>query len=238
VRGLFHCDEQESPAQSVLDSRSRGLGLFDYDHEALKLLTGWLRETGEDEAAHRYAGYAQRAQRSFNERLWDNEGGYLYDVIDGPERNDNSVRPNQILAISLDHPVLARDRWAAVRAVVEKELLTPLGLRSLSPDNPDYKKNYHGDFEMRDTAYHQGTVWAWLIGPFIDAWLKLHPDEREKARGFLAAFPSHLGEAGLGTISEVFDAGPPYTARGCIAQAWSVAELLRCWVKTDGSSMP
>ena len=95
-----------------------------------------------------------------------------------------------------------------------RELLTPVGLRSLSPNNPDYKPTYHGDLRTRDAAYHQGTVWAWLIGPFIDAWLKLHPNELEKARGFLRAFPAHLDAAGLGTISEVFDAETPHTAAG------------------------
>jgi predicted glycogen debranching enzyme len=204
---------------------------------ALQLLAGWLRETSEEEAANRYAGHAQRAQRSFNERFWDDAGGYLYDVIDGPEGNDDSIRPNQVFAISLDHPVLQRDRWAPVMAVVERELLTPVGLRSLSPNNPDYKKNYHGDLKTRDAAYHQGTVWAWLIGPFLDAWLKLHPNELKKARDFLRAFPAHLDEAGIGTISEVFDAEPPHTPRGCIAQAWSVAELLRCWVKTSTGAL-
>jgi predicted glycogen debranching enzyme len=204
---------------------------------ALELFVGWLRMSGEEETANRYAGHARRAQLSFNERFWYGEGGYLYDVIDGPEGDDNSIRPNQVFAISLDHPVLQRDRWAAVMAVVERELLTPVGLRSLSPNDPDYKKNYHGDLKTRDAAYHQGTVWAWLIGPFIDAWLKLHPNELAKARDFLRAFPAHLDEAGIGTISEVFDAEPPHTPRGCIAQAWSVAEVLRCWVKTSTDAL-
>ena len=122
-------------------------------------------------------------------------------------------------------------------AVVERELLTPVGLRSLSPNDPYYKKNYHGDLKTRDAAYHQGTVWAWLIGPFIDAWLKLHPNELARARDFLRAFPAHLDEAGIGTISEVFDAEAPHTPRGCIAQAWSVAEVLRCWVKTSTGAL-
>lgn len=200
---------------------------------ALQLLAGWLRESGNDAVAARYAEHAARAHRSFNARFWQKEGGYLYDVIDGPKGDDDSVRPNQVFAISLEHPVLERDRWGSVLAVVERELLTPVGLRSLSPNNPEYKKNYHGDLKTRDAAYHQGTVWAWLIGPFIDAWLKLHPNEQKKARDFLRAFPAHLDEAGIGTISEVFDAEPPHTARGCIAQAWSVAEVLRCWVKTS-----
>lgn len=202
-------------------------------YNALDLLAAWLHETGDATTSQRYRDHAQRARRSFNERFWYADGGYLYDVVDPPDgRDDNSIRPNQIFAISLDHPVLQKDRWASVLAVVEKELLTPVGLRSLSPHHPDYKKNYDGDLKTRDAAYHQGTVWGWLIGPFIDAWLKVYPNELATAHEFLRAFPGHLDEAGLGTISEVFDAEAPHLARGCIAQAWSVAEVLRCWVKT------
>ena len=115
---------------------------------------------------------------------------------------------------------------------VRERLLTPVGLRSLAPGEPDYKPKYVGDLRARDAAYHQGTVWAWLIGPFIDAWLKIHPDEINTARSFLEGFGPHLNEAGIGSISEIFDAEAPFTPRGCIAQAWSVAEVLRCWVKT------
>ncbi len=201
-------------------------------HNALELLAGWLRQVGEEESAKRYAEHAEQTRESFNDRFWFEEGEYLYDVIDTADGNDSACRPNQILAISLDHPVLTRERWPAVLEVVERELLTPFGLRSLSPKHPDYKPTYHGDLRTRDAAYHQGTVWGWLIGPFIDAWQKVHPNESSTARGFLSRFPDHLGEAGLGTISEVFDAQEPHTARGCIAQAWSVAEVLRCWVKT------
>ncbi|MFN2509101.1 MAG: amylo-alpha-1,6-glucosidase, partial [Chthoniobacterales bacterium] len=107
-----------------------------------------------------------------------------------------------------------------------------LGLRSLAPNHPDYRPIYSGDLRSRDGAYHQGTVWAWLTGPFIDAWLKVHPDDPTGAHKFLAGFPHHLDEAGFGTISEVFHASAPHVAGGCIAQAWSVAEVLRCWVKT------
>jgi glycogen debranching enzyme len=121
-----------------------------------------------------------------------------------------------------------------VLTVVREQLLTPVGLRSLAPGHPDYKAKYYGDLRSRDAAYHQGTVWAWLIGPFIDAWLKVHPDDRAGARRFLAGFVPHLYEGCLGSISEIFDAEAPYTQRGCIAQAWSVAEVLRCWVKTAG----
>ncbi len=116
--------------------------------------------------------------------------------------------------------------------MVTQRLLTPAGLRSLAPGEPDYKPRYDGDLRSRDAAYHQGTVWAWLIGPFIDAWLKVSPGDRQTAREFLAGFVPHLGEACLGSISEVFDAEAPYTPRGCPAQAWSVAEVLRCWIKT------
>jgi glycogen debranching enzyme len=128
--------------------------------------------------------------------------------------------------------VLEEARWAPVMDVVTKRLLTPVGLRSLAPGHPDYKSKYYGDLRSRDAAYHQGTVWAWLIGPYIDAWLKLHPGQEDEARKLLQGFIPHLDEACIGQISEVFDAEPPYTPRGCVAQAWSVAEVLRCWVKT------
>ena len=203
---------------------------------ALALMANWAREIGDDGSSAQYQEHAERARRSFNQRFWIAERGYLYDVIDGPDGDDDSIRPNQVFAISLDHPVLAEEHWASVMSVVEKELLTPVGLRSLSPNNPEYKKNYHGDLKNRDAAYHQGTVWAWLIGPYIDAWMKLHPDEDKEARALLSAFPEHFNDAGMGTISEVFDAEPPHLARGCVAQAWSVAEVLRCWVKTSKRS--
>ena len=107
--------------------------------------------------------------------------------------------------------------------------MTSVGLRSLAPGEPDYKPRYFGDLRARDAAYHQGTVWAWLIGPFIDAWIRTYPDKRDAAAGFLSGFKKHLGEAAIG---EIFDAEPPFTPRGCVAQAWSVAEVLRCLVKT------
>ena len=113
---------------------------------------------------------------------------------------------------------------------------TPLGLRSLAPGHRDYKPQYYGDLRARDAAYHQGTVWAWLAGPFVDAWLKLRPDDKAGAREALEGFRAHLDEAGIGTLSEVFDAESPYTARGCIAQSWSVAEVLRAWIATEPAS--
>ena len=126
---------------------------------ALKLLVSWLRASGNDERAARYDEHAERARASFNERFWFDEGGYLYDVVDCDGKKgtyDRSCRPNQIFAISLEHPVLDEKRWASVMAVAQEKLLTPVGLRSLSPDDPEYKPIYSGDLRSRDGAYHQG----------------------------------------------------------------------------------
>ena len=145
------------------------------------------------------------------------------------------MRPNQIFAVALRHPVLDQARWQRIVDVVAERLLTPYGLRTLAPGHTDFKAQYFGDLRARDAAYHQGTVWAWLIGPFIDAWLRVYPSRRHEARSFLAAFDSHLSDACIGTISEVFDATEPYAPRGCVAQAWSVAEVLRALMKlADG----
>jgi predicted glycogen debranching enzyme len=203
-------------------------------YNALILLAGWLREEGDPSQAEYLTETAAKARESFNRRFWFEPGGYLYDVVDAESGgDDDSCRPNQVLAISLDYPVLDESRWQPVMQVVTERLLTPVGLRSLAPGSPDYKSKYYGDLRARDAAYHQGTVWAWLIGPYIDAWLKLHPNQKSEARKMLQGFVSQLDEQCIGSISEVFDAEPPYTPRGCIAQAWSVAEVLRCWVNTS-----
>jgi predicted glycogen debranching enzyme len=210
-------------------------------YNALLLLEGWLKEEPGAAEAGWLADLAGGARDSFNNRFWNEKQGYLYDVVDGEGGDDPACRPNQVLAISLRHPVLDRPYWEPVMRVVEERLLTPVGLRSLAPGHPDYKPKYSGDLRSRDASYHQGTVWAWLVGPFIDAWLKLHPGDMAGARRFLEGFVPHLGEACVGSISEVFDAERPYIPRGCIAQAWSVAEVLRCWVKTanaDASDAP
>ncbi len=218
----------------VTPRRGKAVELNALWFNALKLLEGWLRENGQNDDAQNYAQHAARARESFNRRFWFEEGGYLYDVVDvdGGNTSDSACRPNQLFAIALDHPILDESRWESVVDIAERELLTPVGLRSLSPKHPDYKPIYGGDLRSRDGAYHQGTVWAWLIGPFVDAWLKVHPQDRSAARKFLERFPESMNENGIGTISEVFDAREPHTAGGCIAQAWSVAEVLRCWVKT------
>lgn len=201
-------------------------------YNALRLLEEWTHKGLGEEVARSIAPYAEQAYRSFNERFWYEKGGYLYDVVDGEQGDDPACRPNQIFAISLRHPVLDPTKWKPVLEVVRERLLTPVGLRSLAPDHLDYKPTYDGDLRARDAAYHQGTVWAWLIGPFVDAWLKVYPEDRRGARRFLQGFVPHLTEACIGSISEIFDAEPPFTPRGCVAQAWSVAEVLRCWVKT------
>jgi glycogen debranching enzyme len=200
-------------------------------YNALCLLDGWRQTLGGVPADLDPGGHARRARESFNRRFWC-DGGYLYDVVDGEAGDDPSCRPNQVLAISLDHPILDRERWEPVLKVVRDRLVTPVGLRSLAPGHRDYKPRYYGDLRSRDAAYHQGTVWAWLIGPFVDAWLKAYPQDRQGARQFLNGFEKHVSEACVGSISEIFDAEAPYTARGCIAQAWSVAEVLRCLEKT------
>jgi predicted glycogen debranching enzyme len=203
-------------------------------YNALRLLEGWLRAKEETGAAETIANHAARTRESFNRRFWNPRLNCLYDVVDGEQGDDPAIRPNQVFSISLTHPVLATERWETVMRVVEAELLTPVGLRSLSRGHKDYKPNYSGDLRSRDAAYHQGTVWAWLIGPFIDAWLKVHPNDEARARKFLDGFGPHLNEACVGSISEVFDAEAPFTPRGCIAQAWSVAEVLRCLAITAG----
>jgi len=204
-------------------------------YNALRLLEGWVREEAGAAAASGLTAHADQCRESFNRRFWYERGGFLYDVLDGPDGTDDpALRPNQVLAISLDHAVLDGARWGPVLNVVRERLLTPVGLRSLGPDEPDYKPKYFGDLRARDAAYHQGTVWGWLIGPFVDAWTKAYPDDRAGGSALLDGFRRHLGEACVGTISEVFDAEPPYTPRGCAAQAWSVAEVLRCLVKTAG----
>jgi predicted glycogen debranching enzyme len=206
-------------------------------YNALSVLARFLHEENDEARAREIASLAARAKASFDARFWNEATGHLDDVVDcldGPlqGKNDPACRPNQIFAISLPNPVLDPRKWAAVLGVVQDRLLTPVGLRSLAPGHPDYKARYYGDLRTRDAAYHQGTVWGWLIGPFIDAYLKVHPNDQAGARKLLLGLDQHLGEACIGSVSEIFDADAPYTARGCIAQAWSIAEMLRTWLVT------
>ncbi|HET9708201.1 MAG TPA: amylo-alpha-1,6-glucosidase [Gemmatimonadales bacterium] len=177
----------------------------------------------------------ERGRRAFADRFWNADHGCLYDVIDVDHKSgasDARVRPNQILAVGgLPLALLEGDRAARVVAIVEQQLLTPLGLRTLAPDDPDYHPRYAGDQKTRDAAYHQGTAWPWLLGPFVDAWLRVHgdtPATRAAVRHrVLDPLILHLDQAGLGHISEIADAEPPFTPRGCPFQAWSVGEALR-----------
>jgi predicted glycogen debranching enzyme len=207
-------------------------------YNALRLMEQWGRDFADPDAP-RYGEMADRTAESFNSRFWYSDGRYLYDVVDteegGPGSADVRCRPNQIFSISLPHAVLSQDRWEEVVRIVAEQLLTPVGLRSLAPHDADFKPRYFGDLRTRDAAYHQGTVWAWLVGPFVDAWMKVYPHDIAGARRALDGFVPHLDEACVGSISEIFDADPPFTARGCVAQAWSVAEVLRAWVKVGHS---
>jgi predicted glycogen debranching enzyme len=213
----------------VTPRRGKAVELNALWFNALRLMADWAQRLERDPKP--YLHHAEQAQGSFNTRFWNPEEQALFDIVDGETGNDPAVRPNQIFALSLEHPVLVRSRWEPVLQKVETELLTPVGLRTLSPRHPDYKAMYDGDLRARDAAYHQGTAWAWLIGHFVDAHMKIHP-ERSLARGLLQGLEAHLREAGIGQISEIFDASPPFRPRGCIAQAWSVAEMLRAWLKT------
>ena len=192
-------------------------------------------------AGGRYDVMAARAETAFRERFWNPGSGCLHDVVDVDHQSgrvDSSIRPNQILAVGgLPFAVVDADVARAIVATVERELLTPLGLRTLAPGDAAYRPRYEGGVRDRDTAYHQGTVWPWLIGPFVDAWLSVNGDDsahRDEARlRFLAPLQAHLRVAGLGHVSEIADGDPPHTPRGCPFQAWSTGELIRALARTE-----
>jgi predicted glycogen debranching enzyme len=194
-------------------------------YNALTAMVRFARRLGEAEAAYQAA--ADRAGRGFG-RFWNQVTGCCYDVLDGPEGHDPALRPNQIFTVSLPDSPLSREQQRAVVDVCGRHLLTPYGLRSLSPDDPRYEGHYGGDIMARDRAYHQGTVWGWLLGPYCLAHYRVYGDQ-EQALALLLTMAEHLDEAGLGSLSEIFDGDDPFTPRGCFAQAWSVAETLRAW---------
>jgi predicted glycogen debranching enzyme len=200
-------------------------------YNALRLMQVWAQEL--EQPSEPYVGLAERARESFNQRFWYKDGGYLFDVINGNDGSDLKLRPNQIFALSLRFPVLDKNFWKPVVDVVEERLLTPVGLRTLAPGDKDYRPHYEGDRWARDAAYHQGLVWPWLIGHFLDARRRVYGQSFD-TRHYLMGFEEQLREAGIGTISEIFDAEPPYKPRACIAQAWSVAEVLRAFVAGQG----
>lgn len=198
-------------------------------YNALKILEAFAREFGENPSE--YATLARQVKVSFAKTFWFEDGKYLYDAING-EYRDKHVRPNQIFAVSLAYPAIEGMQARCVVEKVWKELYTAYGLRSLSQESPDYRGLYKGDRYARDSAYHQGTVWAWPIGHFIDAFAKTlgqEPGYTDMMASFLGPFHDHLNHACLGSISEIFDGDEPLNPRGCCAQAWSVAEVLRVY---------
>jgi predicted glycogen debranching enzyme len=213
-------------------------------YNALRLAVEWIDIIGGTNVDRsRLIQQADLTYESFQKRFWNADLNSLYDVVDSPEekngqlvntRDDASIRPNQVIAIALKYPAVAEEKWKSVLEVVKQELLIPMGLRSLSPHDKAYKSKYDGDLRTRDAAYHQGTVWAWLIGPFCNAWHRTYPEDTASLQALLGNFEQHLYEDGVGTISEIFDAEPPFTPRGCMGQAWSVAEVLRCKLLVAG----
>jgi predicted glycogen debranching enzyme len=197
-------------------------------YNALSVLAGFAQRLGEPST--QYAELAERAAAGFA-RFWNAETGHCYDVLDGPQGDDPSLRPNQLLAVSLPHSPLDEAQQRAVVDACGLHLLTSHGLRSLDPRHPDYAGCYGGGQRQRDGAYHQGTVWAWLIGPFCDAHLRVYRDPA-LTRTFLEPLLGHLIDGCVGSIGEIFDGDAPFRPRGCFAQAWSVAEVLRAWRET------
>ena len=196
-------------------------------YNALRTAADFLAARG-DRGARSYGTLADRVRSAFRARFVRLDRGTLADVVDGPTGDDLSVRPNQVLALSLPFPLLEGREAEAVLVEVGRALLTTYGLRSLAPDEPAYHGDYGGDQARRDSAYHQGPVWAWLAGPYAEAYARIRGDPAGGLR-LLCRFEDHLRDAGLGTISEIFEGDPPHLPRGCIAQAWSVAEVLRVW---------
>ena len=195
-------------------------------YNALRSMADFAGRLGAADEA--YTTVADQVQRSF-QRFWNAEADYCYDVIDTPNgSNDSALRPNQLFAISLPYSPVAAAQQRAIVDICARRLLTSLGMRSLDPDNRAYRGQFHGGPHERDSAYHQGTVWAWLIGPFIEAHLRVY-QKPDQARQFLQPFIHHLADYGLGSISEVAEGDAPHRPGACIAQSWSVAEVLRVW---------
>ncbi|MGH9929938.1 MAG: amylo-alpha-1,6-glucosidase [Pyrinomonadaceae bacterium] len=200
-------------------------------YNALRVMENLAAHFKDAKAKKNYAAMADRARVSFNQQFWNEAAGCLYDVVNEDMR-DSAIRPNQILAVSLTNSMVSQERAESILQVVERELVTPRGLRTLSPNDPNYVGTYEGDPRKRDGAYHQGTVWPWLTGPYITACVKTFGESgRQAAAEWLEQFGEHLGEACLGQVSEIFDGDAPHNPRGCVAQAWSVAELLRAAVE-------
>jgi glycogen debranching enzyme len=217
----------------VTPRRGRPVEIQALWYNALCVMEDIARRLGDEVSNHRYRTMAALASGSFNRLFWDEKSGCLFDVINGGAP-DASIRPNQIFAVSLPYTMLNPARANRVLDVVQQHLLTPVGLRTLAPSDPQYRGSYIGDQDSRDGAYHQGTVWPWLMGPFLTAYIKVHGRSeaaRRQAESWLSAFKVRLSDSGLGQVSEIFEGDEPHRPVGCIAQAWSVAELLRATVE-------
>ena len=199
-------------------------------YNALRAMAWFARRLGRP--TEPWDALADRVKRGFD-RFWHPRKQYCYDVVDGPTAFDDALRPNQIFAVALAESPLSAERQRRVVDVCARHLLTSYGLRSLAPGERGYCPRYAGDVVSRDGAYHQGTVWAWLLGPFARAHYKVYRD-RQAALALLEPLADHLADYGVGSIGEVFDADPPFLPGGCIAQAWSVAETLRAWADIAG----
>ena len=200
-------------------------------YNAVAIYARLLHTVGRQEEAKTYQTLAKKISKRFVQVFWNPEGGYLFDGVDGEQRDD-AIRPNQILALSLPFALLGRTRARQVLKTVEDHLLTPVGLRSLSPQDPAFHPTYQGNSYQRDSAYHQGTVWAWLLGPYLTALVRVRGKTGQKqGLKLVQAIENHLSESGIGQISEIFDGDAPHAPRGCIAQAWSVAEIVRAYVE-------
>jgi predicted glycogen debranching enzyme len=202
-------------------------------HNALCIMAGFAERAGDNGTETLCREWSGKIKTSFAPTFWNEAEQCLYDCVKD-DGKDGAIRPNQIFAVSLPHRLLDAEQERLVVECVQRELLTPYGLRSLSPRDPQYRPIYHGDQWQRDSSYHQGTVWGWLIGPFLTAYLRVHNSSeqaRTQAHEWLAPLLRHLDEACVETISEIFDGDAPHTPRGCYAQAWSVAEVLRVLVE-------
>lgn len=217
--------------QAVTPRHGKAVEINALWYNGLKILGTLAREFGEDRLP--YEGLAENVRQSFEKCFWNDSGQCLYDVVAAGYR-DGRVRPNQVLALSLTYPVLEGEKAEKVVEKVWKELYTPYGLRSLSKEDPEYKGIYAGSPWDRDGAYHQGTVWAWLLGQFITAFrrVKGYSSESGKiARMMINSMKDHLEDGCLSNISEIFDGDEPFRPRGCFAQAWSTGEFLRCYME-------
>jgi glycogen debranching enzyme len=200
----------------------------------LNIFSKLLEMNDQPEDARLMCISANKAKQNFLQKFWFEEGNYLYDVIDENGNPDASLRPNQLFAISLPFALIDGDQAKAILKTVEEKLYTPVGLRSLPQDDSRYVCVYGGDAFKRDSCYHQGTVWGWLLGPYVDT-LMSEPgfvgldglSGKEKAKNVIERFQYHLNEGCIGSVSEIFDADAPHYPRGCAAQAWSVGEILR-----------